>query len=510
MFASLRSRLLLVAAVVAAVAVSATALIAQQVASDDLRRALDRDLDTQNSIIAELTEFAIDEASWDEVEPFVTDLSDRADERIAIIDASGRVLADSDPDAPLPSQPTGRIESSDLRERTFEKIEEECELELRFVADDEPVDDEFLDDEFPDDEFPDDGFLDDELLGECIDDGLTLDRVAPSAFVFVGAGDDDASSILGQNGPDTRLIVMATLVIVGAIAAMALALRPVLAPIGALRAGAQHLGDGELETRVPESGATELADLARTFNSMAGSLELDDERRRRWTSDVAHELRSPLQNLRGHVDAAQDGLMPHDEAWFESVGEELDQLSHLVDDLQVLTLTDAGELPMDLRPTEVGSLARDVAVAHEARARRQDVNLSTAGSGRALADDRRLRQVLGNLIDNALRHTPADGSVTVHVDESAGDGPHVTVTVTDTGEGIPQDSIDTIFDRFRRVDEHRGRATGGSGLGLAIVAALVQAHGGTVDVASEVGRGSTFTVSLPSAPPGPDAAPRED
>ncbi|MEM8746789.1 MAG: hypothetical protein AAGF91_08815, partial [Actinomycetota bacterium] len=250
MLASLRSRLLLVAAIVAAVAVSATALIAQQVASDDLRRALDRDLDMQNSIIGELTEFAIDEASWDEVAPFVTDLSDRTEERIAVIDASGRVLADSDPDAPLPSQPTGRIQSTDLREKTFEKIEEECELEVRFVADDESVDDEFIDDEFADDELSDDEFaddelLDDELLGECIDDGLTSDRVAPSAFVFVGAGDDDASSILGQNGPDTRLIVIAALVIVGAIAAMAFALRPVLAPIGALRTGAQRLGDGE-------------------------------------------------------------------------------------------------------------------------------------------------------------------------------------------------------------------------------------------------------------------------
>ncbi|MEM9748372.1 MAG: ATP-binding protein [Actinomycetota bacterium] len=120
-----------------------------------------------------------------------------------------------------------------------------------------------------------------------------------------------------------------------------------------------------------------------------------------------------------------------------------------------------------------------------------------------------MRQVLGNLIDNALRHTPSDGSVTVHVDKPAGDGAHVTVAVTDTGEGIPPESIDTIFDRFRRVDEHRARTTGGSGLGLAIVAALVRAHGGTVEVASEVGRGSTFTVSLTAAPPVAAAVPGE-
>ncbi len=491
MFRGLRVRLLLIAASVAAVAVLATALIAQQVASDDLRSALDRDLETQAEIIRSLEDFVATAGSWTGVDDLVEELADSAEDRVALVDGGGRTIADSDGDAPLPSQPVGQIDPTALFDETVladfddDEILERCEL----VAGSD--DDEFDDDVDDGDEF-DDEFRD------CVAQELGEAGVPDAALVYIGTGDADAASILGEDGPDARLVAVALLLVLGAVVVMGLALRPVLAPIGDLQSGARRLGAGELDTRVPEAGASEMVELARTFNSMAESLEADDERRRRWTSDVAHELRSPLQNLRGHLEAAQDGLMATDDEWFDSVVDEVGQLAHLVDDLQVLTLSDSGRLALQRVPADIGELADDVTAAHRARAQQLDIELSASGRCTASVDERRIRQVLGNLVDNALRHTPAGGSVTLTVKQV---DDRVDVTVADTGEGIPADALGRVFDRFARVDEHRGRSAGGSGLGLAIVAALVDAHGGRVDVDSTEGVGTSFRVSVPADAP---------
>ena len=501
MLQGLRVRLLLIAASVAAVAVVATALIAQQVASDDLREALDRDLETQADIILILGDYVAATGTWAGVDEFVDQLADDLDERVALTDTNGRVIADSDPDAPFPSQPVGRIDPWTLfDEILLDDVDDEILDRCDALAFSEALTD---DDEFSgfdeDDEFSEfDDF--DDVFRDCVEAELGATGIGEVALVYVGTEDADAASILGENGPDARLVVVALLLVLGAIAVMGLALRPVLAPIGDLRSGARRLGEGDLDTRVPETGATEMVELARTFNSMAESLEADDERRRRWTSDVAHELRSPLQNLRGHVEAAQDGLMPTDDEWFDSLVDEVGQLAHLVDDLQVLTLSDSGRLSLQRTPIDIGDLAADVVAAHQARAQQLAIELSSSGHGIAPVDERRIRQVLGNLIDNALRHTPAGGTVTLTI-ERADD--HVEVTVADTGEGIPASALGRVFDRFARVDEHRSRLAGGTGLGLAIVAALVDAHGGRVDVDSVVGQGTSFRVRVPADPAAP-------
>ena len=477
---SLRSRLLLVAIAVALIAVMATALIAQRVASDDLRTTLDQNLQVDNEVVSELNTYLVENGSWTGVDALVASLAEREDERVALTDDAGRAIADSDPEAALPSQPTGIINARSLFD---DDLEEEAEERCEDLAGD------------------DDDDVDATIYAECID--LEVARLAlastgvpATSFVYVGEGDDDAASILGEDGPDARLVIVALLVLAGAAGVMALALRPVLAPIDSLRSGAQRLGAGDLSARVPTQGATELVELAESFNHMADSLEADDERRRRWTSDVAHELRSPLQNLRGQLEAASDGLMPTDEAWFESMVDEVGQLGHVVDDLQVLTLSDAGQLSLNLQPMDVGQIAADVVAAHDARAQTAGVELTASGSAVAQVDERRMRQVLGNLVDNALRHTPAGGTIVLMADD---DGDEVTVSVVDTGEGIPADQLGRIFDRFARADEHRGRAAGGTGLGLAIVAALVDAQGGTVQIDSEVGVGTTCMVRLPAS-----------
>ncbi len=471
MFASLRSRLIAVAALVALVAVLATAYISQLIASDDLRDALDRDLEAQAVIVDSIDEYVLVHRTWEGIDELVDFLADEADTRVAIRDELGRAIADSNPEAELPDQPVGVVDarSSAAEDALFEvgdKVFFECQLKSDDIDD----------------------------LFECLDSQIDLSDLPAVGLVYVGEGDITAASILGDDGPDVRVVAVAVLAVIGAIGTMVLAVRPVLAPIEALRAGARRLGHGDLSARVPTTGSTELAELGATFNSMAESLQEDQERRQQWTSDVAHELRNPVQNLRGQLEAAQDGLMTPDDEWFDSLIDEVDQLGHLVNDLQVLTLADSGRIDLNRSQVDLAHLADEVVTSHRPRAEQARVELAVTGSAHANADPRRIRQVLGNLLDNAIRHTPAGGSVTISLSESSDGRPEIEVA--DTGEGIIPEAQEHIFDRFTRADAHRGRQAGGSGLGLSIVAALVDAHGGTVSVESEVGQGATFRVVL--------------
>ncbi|MEM9714443.1 MAG: ATP-binding protein [Actinomycetota bacterium] len=474
-----RVRLLVIAVVVALVAVVATTLIAQRVATEDVRSAVERDLELEAEVAGLVEGYAFERGTWEGLDDFVDLVAVDVGERIAVIDDFGRTLADSEPGVELPTQPVARVEPDPFLfgSEAFERALFGCEL-LAEAEDVVEVDHD-----------------------ECVDE--VLDELGEGALsgVLVYLGDDSRNdaSLLGSDGPDVRLFAVALVVVVLAVALAAAVSWPLLAPIRTLRSGATRLGEGDLSARVPEHGATELADLARTFNAMADGLEADDERRRRWTSDIAHELRSPLQNLRGQVESAQDGLMAVDDGWYESVLDEVGQLAHLVEDLQTLTLADSDRLVLDRRSLEVADLARDVVRSHEARATSAGVDVDVQGAGVAEVDERRFRQVLGNLLDNAIRHTPAGGSVRITVSP---DHPTLAVTVADTGEGIAPEVLPTVLDRFRRADTSRSRSTGGSGLGLAIVRSLVEAHGGTIEVASEPGEGTEVVLVVPTVADG--------
>jgi two-component system sensor histidine kinase BaeS len=196
--------------------------------------------------------------------------------------------------------------------------------------------------------------------------------------------------------------------------------------------------------------------------------------------------------VRSHLEAAQDGVLPLDPALVRSLIEESGLLERLVADLQDLALADAGRLALHPEERDAADLAEQAVAAHRAQAEVSDVDLRFAAEPVVVhADPARLRQALGNLVSNAIRHTPAGGSVSVTVHGDA------TFTVTDTGSGIAAEHVPHIFDRFYRADPSRSRATGGSGLGLAITKHLVDAHGGTLDVTSTPGKGSTFTIRLP-------------
>ncbi|MFD0740998.1 sensor histidine kinase [Phytohabitans flavus] len=233
---------------------------------------------------------------------------------------------------------------------------------------------------------------------------------------------------------------------------------------------------------------------------MADSLQRGEERQRRLVADVAHELRTPLANLRGYLEALKDGVIEPDPELFASLHEEAVLQQRIVNDLQDLALAEAGTLAYHRTVIDMAEVLETTRAAHHAVAESAGVQLVTATPGPAQvhADPDRLRQVLGNLVTNAIRATSAGGSVTL---SSAVDGTAVVVRVADTGTGIAPESLPYVFDRFWRADSARGRRTGGSGLGLSIARQIVTDHGGTITVASQLGVGTTFTITLPALRP---------
>jgi signal transduction histidine kinase len=273
--------------------------------------------------------------------------------------------------------------------------------------------------------------------------------------------------------------------------------RRILSPVKALTTAARQFGKGDFSHRVTYQGGGEIGELSRSFNSMAQNLEKNEQLRRNMVADVAHELRTPVSNLRGYLEAISDGLVKPDEETIRSLNEEAASLANLVGDLQELTLADAGKLNMTIQPEDISHIVKETLAAVQTKAAHKELTItSNLPDELPLVDidALRIRQVLNNLLNNALAHTGKGGIITVsgrHQEDK------VFISVSDTGEGIAPEHLPMIFERFYRVDKSRTRATGGSGLGLTIAKRIVDAHGGTISVTSELGKGSTFTFSIP-------------
>lgn len=342
-----------------------------------------------------------------------------------------------------------------------------------------------------------------------VSDGREVGAVAIAAgrrgspdFIFPHAHADelhDAEPPLTQfTERVTKTLILAGLVagVVGILLVLLLS-RRMLGSIGNLTAAARRLGHGDLSSRVPVRGNDEVAELGHAFNNMADALEDSERQRRAMVSDVAHELRTPLANIQGHIEAMQDGLMQPNAENLDTIHQQTLHLNHLISDLRLLAESEARELSLSMEPTSVPELVNEVVESFRPRAEAASVQLSGQiddGLPTLEMDRLRIQQALGNLLDNAIRHTPPGGSVAVSA-QPHGDG--VRVEVADTGSGIASEDLPRIFDRLYRADPSRHRATGGSGLGLTIARQLVEAHGGTIWAESQPGQGSRFGFDLP-------------
>jgi two-component system OmpR family sensor kinase len=281
--------------------------------------------------------------------------------------------------------------------------------------------------------------------------------------------------------------------------------RSLTAPLDRLAEAARALGAGDLSRRVDVVGSDEVVQVAQAFNEMASQLEQAETLRRNLIADAAHELRTPLSVLQGNLRAILDDVYSLDKSEIARVYDQTRLLSRLVKDLQELAHAEAGQLQLNLQPTDLEKLVQDTVAVFGPVAEAEEVTLWVQipdDLPPVQADAARMGQVLYNLLDNALRHTPAGGTISLRAgceDHPESEHASVWLAVTDTGEGISPEDLPHVFDRFYRADRARSRGTGGAGLGLAIVRAIVEVHGGQVSAASDgvPGQGSTFSVRLP-------------
>ena len=286
---------------------------------------------------------------------------------------------------------------------------------------------------------------------------------------------------------------------IAGIALVSLLSRRALLSIGVLRGAARTFGGGEYSHRAPKLGPHEIGELGETFNSMADDIQRAERQRLNLMADIAHELRTPLSNIQGYVEAMKDGIINPSDETLESIHQQVLQLNHLVEDVKLLSLIDAGALRLNFEKATVGDVLKRSVRGFVAKARSKEIRLNTEIAEDippVRMDTARILQVVDNLLENAVRHTPHGGEVTVRAGMLSTD--EVFVAVEDTGEGIPDDVIETVFDRFRRADPARARATGGAGLGLAIAKNLVKAHGGRIEADSRPGGGTTFRFTIPT------------
>jgi two-component system sensor histidine kinase BaeS len=282
------------------------------------------------------------------------------------------------------------------------------------------------------------------------------------------------------------------LLIVAAIVLLGRTFRGVASPVGDLIEAAGRVEAGSYDARVPERGPREVRSLAHAFNAMVARLGANESQRRQLLADVTHELRTPLTVMQGNIEALIDGVRPLDRAHMTTLLDETKVLARLVDDLRTLSQAESGALALDREPVDVAAIARDVVTAFADQAHRGQVTLGSSASGATVAnaDALRVREVIVNLVTNALRYTPPDGSIAIEV---RGTESRVEVTVRDTGSGIAPDAVGGIFDRFSRSTDSPG-----AGLGLAIAKGLVEAHGGTIAAHSTPGQGTRIVFTLPA------------
>jgi signal transduction histidine kinase len=299
---------------------------------------------------------------------------------------------------------------------------------------------------------------------------------------------------------DLALLLAAGAALLVALLVGVLLARTLTRPLQALTQATQRLASGELGQEVTVHSSDEIGELAAAFNQMSRELARAIQVRRQMTADIAHELRTPLTVIAGYIESMSDGVLAPTPERLAVIYSEIEHLQHLVGDLRTISQADAGELSLHKQPVAVQDLMEHAQAAFEHNAEQKGIALDVQPGGDTppvVVDEIRMTQVLSNLLSNALRYTPPGGHITLGAEANAGG---VDLSVRDTGTGIPAVDLPFVFNRFYRADKSRSDE-GESGLGLAIVKALVEAHGGTIEALSELGRGTTMRIHLPAATP---------
>lgn len=299
--------------------------------------------------------------------------------------------------------------------------------------------------------------------------------------------------LVGWVGAIPGLFVLAAAGVI--VTVMIGAARRFASPLGAVMDAADRVAEGDYGARVQEYGPPPIRALAHSFNTMTERLHNADRLRRDLMADVAHELRTPLSVLQGRLEGLLDGVYPRDDPQIAQLLDETHVLARLIEDLRTLALSEAGALQLQKEPTDMVSLVQDVVRSMQTEAARKSVALHLMTPGETVVldlDPLRIREVLTNLLSNALHHTPAGRDVTVSL-SSTNEG--AVVVVSDTGEGMLPEEVARIFDRF-----YKGSQSRGSGLGLTIARGIVKAHGGEITASSQINEGTTMTLMLPRVP----------
>jgi signal transduction histidine kinase len=274
--------------------------------------------------------------------------------------------------------------------------------------------------------------------------------------------------------------IVSSILVVFMIVVAILLMRRFVNPLADVIYAARSVASGKLDTRIPTEGPQDLRGLSESFNEMATSLERNDRERRDMLADIAHELRTPLSVIRGRLEGIVDGIYPETDVPVSNALEQTYLMERLVDDLRLLTLAESGQLHFEPKPVDIGNLTQQVVDLFQAEAHEKKISLSLNKLSDDLvvqADAQRTEQVIANLVGNALRYVPENGSVWL---EASSDGGLVKLSVNDNGKGVPENDLPFIFERFWRKDKSRSRVSGGTGLGLAIAKQLIEAQGGKI------------------------------
>jgi signal transduction histidine kinase len=516
MLRSLRLRLLLTLIGVVVVAVGSVALFASRVTSRELQRYAELDMERNQQLTETLMVYYAEHSDGGNSQELVGQLSERSGERAILTDGAGMVMADS------AGQLVGQTMSC---EQSFPAVIVSVGGAFCLPPEGKPV--EFARAATKISDLGQVIFFAGTFAGEAGDTLRIGSKLALTAPVEAQRVDASGPPIVIRRTqglePDpieagflsavNRSLLWSS--IAAGITALALALalsQRILGPVGALTAAARAMEKGDLKRRVPAASNDEIGELARAFNAMADGLARQEQLRRHMVTDIAHELRTPLTNIRGYLEALRDGVVRPTLATLDSLHEEALLLNRLIDDLQELALAEAGQLRLARRPAALAAIVEQAicAVGPAAADKRQRLAAELPPNLPMVeADSERIGQILRNLLNNAITHADAGGTVVVEAHPSVDAvgpqpaisdlQPAIVVSVSDNGPGIAPEHLPHVFERFYRADPSRARATGGSGLGLAIVRQLVEAHGGRVWAESRPGAGARFSFTLPVA-----------